>query len=128
MIRKARSGRFNKALQICQDDPKANLREFIARISRATAYLKLGKNDEAAADLERVFELAQSNQDRALSHELFDVLGVNFAEAKRSADAVRWIKRAIDFAPDEATRNTYREHLKTYSAEPKPDPSSRPKP
>ena len=33
------------------------------------------------------------------------------AEAKRYADAVRWIKRAIDFAPDETTRNSYREQF-----------------
>ncbi len=107
---------ISKAVQICRDDPRANFREFSARLLRASAYLELGEIDDAAADLERVFHLAQSDQDRASSHDLFYALSVKLAEAKRYADAVGWIKKAIDFAPDEATRNTYREQLKTYSA------------
>jgi serine/threonine protein kinase/Tfp pilus assembly protein PilF len=113
---------IDHAIQICRDDPNANVREFSARHLRAYAYLKLGKNDEAAADLQRVFDLAQSDQDRASSHELFYALSVKFEEAKHYADAALWIKKAIDFAPDEATRSTYREHAKTYPAKPAASP------
>ncbi|MGO9112210.1 MAG: protein kinase domain-containing protein, partial [Thermoguttaceae bacterium] len=118
----------SEAIQICRDDPQANFREFTARHLRAYAYLKIGKIDEAAADLERVFDLAQSDQDRASCHELFYTLSVKFADAQRHADAMHWIKRAIGFARDEATRNTYQERLKTYSAASTPTPSSRPNP
>ena len=110
---------LNKAIQICQGEPNANTRvEFTARHLRASAYLELGKTDEAVADLERVIELAKSDQDRASSHDLFYALSLKLAEAKRYADAERWIKKAIDFAPDEATKSTYREALKTYAAAP----------
>jgi tetratricopeptide (TPR) repeat protein len=110
---------LNKAVQICHGEPNANSRvEFIAHHLRASAYLDLGKTDEAAADLERVFDLAKSDQDRASSHDLFYALSLELAEAKRYADAARWIKKAIDFAPDEAAKNTYREALKTYSTAP----------
>ncbi|MEI8374587.1 MAG: tetratricopeptide repeat protein [Planctomycetota bacterium] len=119
---------LSKAVQICRTDPKANFREFSACHLRAYAYLKLGKIDDAAADLERVFDLAQSDQDRASSHDLFYALSVKLAEAKRYADAVRWIKKAIELAPDEVIRNTYRERLKTYSAEPTPVPPPHPNP
>src|SRR5208337_1165574 len=92
---------ISKAIQICRDDSQANFREFSARHLRAYAYLKLGKIGDAAVDLERVFDLAQSDQDRASSHDLFYTLSVKLAEAKRYADALGWIKKAIDFAPDE---------------------------
>jgi tetratricopeptide (TPR) repeat protein len=115
---------INKAVDICRSDPNAGPGEFAARHFRALAYLKLGKTDEATADLEQVFHLAQSDQDRARSHDLFYALSVKLADAKRNADAVLWIKRAIDFAPDEETRNTYREYLKTYSAAPSQAPLS----
>ena len=88
---------INKAVEICRSDPNAGPGEFAARHFRALAYLKLGKTDEAAADLEQVFHLAQSDQDRARSHDLFYALSVKLADAKRNADAVLWIKRAIDF-------------------------------
>ena len=116
---------LSKAVQICRSGPNANCREFLALNLRASAYLDLGKNDDAAADLQRVFDLAQSAQDRESSHELFYALSLKLAEAKRYADAVGWIKKAIDYASDAATKNTYREALKTYSANSAPTSSFR---
>ena len=117
---------ISKAIEICQGDAKANFREFTALHLRAYAYLNLGKIDNAAADLERVSVLAESDQDRARSYELFYSLALKFAEARRFPDAARWIKKAIAFAPDEATRSSLPGTAENVLVRPRPVASPKP--
>ena len=106
---------LGEAITISSSDPQANALQVNARYMRASAYLITGQRAEMADDLTQVLEMARL-EDRAGIHELVDALATSFAEAHQLVDAVKWAKKAVDLAPDEATKDIYRRRLKTYEA------------
>ena len=106
---------FSEAIRVCSENPDESFPVANAHVLRASSYLMLTppRFDDAATDFEAAL---QKGDERDLSrfHALLALLAAAYAEKGQSEKAIRWIGEAIKVAPDEETRQKYRDKLKRY--------------
>ena len=100
---------FSKAVEICTRDASA-YPQWHARLLLAEAYLSTGKKAAAAYDLKNVMELVPRDKATNVKSvlEAIDGLIEAYADAKQYPEAIKWAEEAANFAPDSATKESYR--------------------
>ena len=105
-------------MEICSADPHANFPQLTARLLRANAYLSAGRKAGAADDLAHACRLVSRDSPRDVQSVLFTLDGLveAYADAGQYADAVKWVEKSVELAPNEAAKQTYLSRLKDYKA------------
>ena len=112
---------YSEAIRICTSDASA-YPQWHARLERADAYLELAKKAEAADDLIHAGRLVPRDNPQNLQSivDSMDALASAYADAGQYADALKWAEKSIELAPDEATKETYRQQVKELKAKQSP--------
>ncbi len=111
--------RFTAAIDLYESYKQEIVGEPLFKLSlayyyRATCYIAVGPLDKAAVDLNLLLEQPDDLSVDSLTA-IIESLADAMAEADRYEEAIEWIQRAIDQAP-EASRQPYREKLQHYEA------------
>lgn len=106
---------FDRAIQLCSTQTAPNFPLANAYMLRASARLIAGQLDQAAADFDEVLSRG-TPQDRASIHGLLDSLAEAYADEQNFTQAAKWIKAAVELAPDESAKQDYRAKLERYEA------------
>ncbi len=105
---------YSQAIDFYSTERGAARYEVVAAYQgRGRCYLSLGRLDESRADFKKVLELGGAVQGLA---ENLARLAAALADAQKLSEAVTWLNRAVELAPDDATRMAYRSQLKQYES------------
>ena len=111
-----RSTPLSQAIQIWTGDPKAAPLLVNAYFLRASAHLAVGRQGRRGGRSHPGPSNPAVPRTAPAAHGLLDALAASYAEAAQFADAARWEQKAVENAPDDATRKVYQGRLEKYQA------------
>jgi serine/threonine protein kinase/tetratricopeptide (TPR) repeat protein len=104
-----------QVIALCNSDADANYPVVNAYILRASAHLSAGHLDLADNDLGEALRVG-TPEDRSSIHNLLETLASAYADEHKMPQAIEWMKKAVDAAPDETVKKKYQTELEKYKS------------